>query len=141
MKRLPLLVVMLAIGIFCAVGAWTIGNWIEVPYEATSRVLVTAAHLDDISGYTRVYTDEENDYAVFVKDTYRAERLPTGTAVKYLNSGGTIMECSDTMFFVLPDDINAIVPGVSGSVVYYHSTPIGFISGWNGDGLVRCIFF
>lgn len=141
MKGLRNLAAMLIVGALAVIGTLAVMKHVQVPYTASSRVLITAAHLDDIAGYTRVFTDEDNDYSVFVQDDYRATRLPSGVEVTYLNSRGVIEECSATMFFVRPSNINAIVPGVSGSPVYYRDIPIGFISGWDGSGRVRCIFY
>lgn len=145
MKRVISFLMCIPIGLivagFAAYGAWTLMGKVEIPYEPSSRVLVTAAHLGDIEGYTCVYSDEESDVGVYIEDGYVAKAPPAGAEVTYLNSHGIIYSVSDSEFLVDPFSFEAVIPGVSGSPVYYRGVPIGFISGWDGAGHVRCIFY
>lgn len=114
---------------------------VKEPLPVDRRTLVTAAHLGQIAGYTKVYEDTSSDYAVYVKDSYCAEGLASGARVTLAGTSGNVAAVSETEFTVSVDNISKIVPGVSGTSVYYDGTPIGFISGWSGDGTVRCIFY
>ena len=100
---------------------------------ASSRALVTAAHLGDIDGYEQVYVDEETDFAIYVKEGYIAEGLSQGDVVSLAGTTGIVDS-------VVVDDISKIVPGVSGEPVFINNTPVGFISGWS-SGSLRCIFY
>lgn len=110
-------------------------------FEATSRVLVTAAHLGDIDGYTCVYSDADTDVGIYLKDGYIANAPLVGERVQYLGSFGYVREVHNGEIAVECDDTQYIVPGVSGSPVYYEGVPIGFISGWNGHGLLRVVLY
>lgn len=107
---------------------------------ASSRALVTAAHLGDIDGYEQVYVDEETDFAIYVKEGYIAEGLSQGDVVSLAGTTGIVDSVSDKEFSVVVDDISKIVPGVSGEPVFINNTPVGFISGWS-SGSLRCIFY
>lgn len=107
----------------------------------TSRTLVTAAHIGEIEGYTLVYSDTETDYAVHVKNSYVAAGLSIGDKVRLAGTAGEVASVSDKDFTVAVDNISKIVPGVSGTPVYHLGSSVGFISGWNGDGTLRCIFY
>lgn len=97
--------------------------------------------MGDIPGYVNVYSNAETDVGIYIDENYKATAPALGSKVTYLNSYGTVAEVYDSYFLVSPNDIEVVVPGVSGSIVYYEDTPIGFISGWNGNLLVRCVFF
>ena len=105
------------------------------------RTLVTAAHLGEVDGYTQVYVDEDTDFAIYVKEEYIAEGLSLSDVVSLAGTTGTVSSVSRQEFSVVVDDISKIVPGVSGEPVYLNNAPIGFISGWDGRGSLRCIFY
>jgi len=107
----------------------------------TSRVLITAAHVGAIEGYTCIYTDLSSDYAVHIKQDYSAEPVPVDGIVSLVGTQGKIVYSSPTEFAVEVADVAKIVPGCSGSPIYYNGVPIGFLSGWNGDGYLRCIYY
>lgn len=113
----------------------------EATFEPTSRVFVTAAHIGDIRGYTCVYSDADTDVGIYLKNWYKASAPPISAEVTYLETKGYIREVSAGEFVMEPLNIETIVPGVSGTPIYYKGVPIGYISGWNGHGLVRCIFY
>lgn len=113
----------------------------KVDFEPSSRVLVTAAHLGDIRGYTCVHSDADSDVGIYLKEGYKASAPPISAEVTYLETKGYVREVSDEEFIMEPLDIETIIPGVSGTPIYYDGKPIGYISGWNGHGLVRCIFY
>lgn len=114
----------------------------EVPeLDASSRTLTTAAHLGEIEGYLRVYVDEATDFAVYVQQDYRATGVVVGDVVSLVGTSATVISVDAAEFAIDVENISKIVPGVSGKPVYLNGTPIGFISGWNGDGAVRCIFY
>lgn len=113
----------------------------EAAFEPTSRVFVTAAHIGDIRGYTCVYSDADADVGIYLKNWYKASAPPISAEVTYLETKGYIREVSAGEFVMEPLNIETIVPGVSGTPIYYKGVPIGYISGWNGHGLVRCIFY
>lgn len=118
--------------------------YVQLPQEdadTTSRTLVTAAHIGEIEGYTLVYSDTETDYAVHVKNSYVATGLSIGDKVRLAGTAGEVASISDKDFTVAVDNISKIVPGVSGTPVYHLGSSVGFISGWNGDGTLRCIFY
>lgn len=114
----------------------------EVPeLDASSRTLITAAHLGEIEGYLLVYVDEATDFAVYVQQDYTATGVSVGDAVSMVGTSATVISVDAAEFAVEVENISKIVPGVSGKPVYLNDTPIGFISGWNGEGAVRCIFY
>ncbi len=129
------------VGLWLAALTLLVCNRVLTHFEPSSRVLVTAAHIGEIGGYTCIYSDSESDVGIYLKDGYKASAPPVGAEVTFLDSKGWIRETSDGEFAVEPINREKIVPGVSGTVVYYKEVPIGFISGWNGRGFVRCIFF
>lgn len=106
-----------------------------------SRVLVTAAHLGEIDGYICVYVDEETDYSVHVSKSYASVSLCVGDVVDIVGTRGVVDFVTDKEFSVAVDNASKVVPGVSGSCVYHEYQPVGFVSGWNGSGSIRCIFF
>lgn len=107
----------------------------------SSRTLVTAAHLGDIDGYECVFVDKDTDYAIYVQENYIAHGLSVGDVVSLVGTTGTVDSVSEAEFSVVVDNVSKIVPGVSGEPVYSNSVPVGFISGWNGQGAIRCIFY
>lgn len=111
------------------------------PFPATSRTLVTAAHLGEIPGYVCVYVDESADYAVHVQEEYAVGALNVGTEVILAETVGTVVSVSPQEFSVSVKNVSKIVPGVSGTPVCVGTVPIGFISGWDGSGALRCIFY
>lgn len=113
----------------------------ESSIPVSSRTLVTAAHLGEIEGYECVFVDEDTDYAVYIQKNYIANGLSVGDVVSLVGTTGTVGSVSGAEFSVVVDNVSKIVPGVSGEPVYFDSVPVGFISGWNGKGAIRCIFY
>lgn len=113
----------------------------EQPVTAESRVLVTAAHLGEIEGYSQLYADDATDFAVHLKEEYTSERVAVGDKVTLVGTDATVTTVSDMEFSVSVNNISKITPGVSGSPVYSGKEPVGFISGWDGTGNLRCIFY
>lgn len=106
-----------------------------------SRVYITAAHIEDPEGYTRIYEDLDTDYAVFIKEDAVSHTLQVGDHVKVLGERCKVLRVSDFEFSVDPPDVSKIVPGTSGATVTHNEIPIGFLSGWDGAGALRCIFY
>ena len=137
-----LLVLFAAIfGLVCAIYMFNTDMKSPPIESGTQRTLVTAAHLGEIDGYTQVYVDEDTDFAIYVKEDYIAEGLSLSDVVSLAGTTGTVSSVSWQEFSVVVDDISKIVPGVSGEPVCLNNTPIGFISGWDGHGSLRCIFY
>lgn len=113
----------------------------EQPVTAESRVLVTAAHLGEIEGYSKLYADDATDFAVHLKEGYTSGRVAVGDKVTLVGTDATVTTVSDMEFSVSVNNISKITPGVSGSPVYSGKEPVGFISGWDGTGNLRCIFY
>lgn len=103
--------------------------------------MVTAAHLGEIEGYTCVWIDPDTDYAIYVVNDYAASSLKEGDSVTLVQTTGTVTSVLEKEFTVVVDNVAKIVPGVSGEPVYLDGVPVGFISGWNGSGALRCIFY
>lgn len=112
-----------------------------IPVQTSQRVLITADHLGDISGYTKVYSDSSSDYGVYIKDDYKANTCREGDTVRLADTEGTVVSSKAKEFSVKVENISKIVPGVSGSPVYNGGKAIGFISGWDGTGALRCIYY
>lgn len=129
-----------AFGLFCfaLIVAYSQPQTTSIP---PSRILITAAHLGEVEGYQCIYADEISDYAVHIKTEYSVEGIEVGGRVDLVGTTGIIVRVSSTEFFVTVENISKIVPGVSGEPVYQGSIPIGFISGWDGNGALRCIFY
>lgn len=108
---------------------------------SSERTLITAAHLGEIEGYTCVWSDPDTDYAIYVAEDYIATSLKVGDKVSLAHTTGKVDTVSNEEFSVVVDDIAKIVPGVSGTPVCLEDVPVGFISGWNGSGALRCIFY
>ena len=108
-----------------------------------TRTVVTAAHLkEEMVGYHQVYIDEGEDYAVFVADAYTPIIAPeVGDTVYLCGTSGVVNGRSDTSFSVDVENTSMIIPGVSGTLVRYNDTYVGFVSGWDGSGNLKCIFF
>lgn len=109
--------------------------------DVSSRILVTAAHLGPVAGYECIYSDEENDYAVHIDMDYVASSVVCGDRVEFVDTYGYVTDVTSHEFFVDVHDISVVVPGISGSQVTLHGTPVGFVSGWGDDGNLRCIAF
>ena len=88
-----------------------------------------------------MFVDEETDYALYVQENYIASGLSVGDVVSLAGTTGTVGSVSEAEFSVVVDNVSKIVPGVSGEPVCFDSTPVGFISGWDGQGAIRCIFY
>lgn len=141
MKAATKFIFLLACGVvalFITLAGWRILN--KPLFQPSSRVLVTAAHLPPVKGMVEIYRDEDADVAIFVDEEYQATCPPINGKVTYLNSWGTIKEYRGSECSVVPSRTEVIVPGVSGSPVYYEGVPIGFISGWDGEGRIRVVF-
>ncbi len=135
-------VILATIGICLAFLAVMASDYLyDKSYQPTSRVLVTAAHLGDIDGYTCVYSDAASDVGIYLQEDYKASAPCIGAEVYFLDHKGWIREVSAGEFAMEPERNEQIVPGVSGTPVYFKGKPVGYISGWNGHGLVRCIFY
>lgn len=142
LRRIVCVCVLASIGILAAIGTLTVVGLFNTKPDTSSRVLVTAAHLGDIDGYTCIYSDEESDVGVYIVDGYTAVAPPVGSKVIYKNGRvGEIVTVSASEFTMKPQALDDILPGVSGTPIYYREVPIGFISGWDGTGNVRCIFY
>lgn len=131
--------------LLCWVIAAVVAYYLKEPDSPTpppvTKCLVTAAHLGEIEGYTCVYSDGQKDYALYIKDNYVASTAVVGDIVSLADTTGKIISVTNEEFVVDVDNISKIVPGVSGSPVTRQNVPIGFISGWNGKGGLRCIFY
>lgn len=110
-------------------------------YVPSSRVVISADHIEYMKGYTKVWSDADTDYSVWVINDYHAVAPPNGSELYFNEKRGTLISATDMTFVMKPDNVLDIYPGVSGTPILYESTPIGFISGWNGDGNVLCIFY
>lgn len=107
-----------------------------VEYYPSSRILVTSAHIDGLDGYKKVYTDENTDYAVFVKSSYSANQLSVGNKVQIGNFTGRVTETHDTYFCV---SIKA-PESLPGMVVYFNGVRVGYLSSMNA-GTATCTYY
>ncbi len=105
-------------------------------FYPSSRVLVTTAKISEMDGYTRVYTDDDSDYAVFVKKSYSSNQLPVNTKVTIGVSTGVVTETHDS-YFVVRANAPQSLPG---SVVYADDTAVGFVSGCENND-VTCTYY
>ena len=104
----------------------------------TSRVLVTSSKITGLDGYTQVFSDTQEDYAIYVRDDYSAAQLPTGTIVQVGAYSGTVSETHDAYFLV--KDVRSAQPILPGTTVYYGKEAVGFVSTQAGD-LLTCRYY
>lgn len=105
-------------------------------------ILVTAAHYPvNDSKYKLIYVNEELDKAYYLDTEYIPTQVQVGTQVTWTYNGNTYtgrVALSDShTFYVLPDNPELIVTGMSGSVV----SDLGFISSYTVDGLLKVVYF
>ena len=113
-------------------------------FEADSIVLETAAHIpaEQFAYYTKVWEDKETDRAVYIKNDYKPYTvINSGETVMFSDVACTIVDTDEQGFTIeLPG--NAIAQkGMSGSIVYYHDTPVGFISKAQGPSQIYVVLF
>lgn len=106
----------------------------------TGRVYITAAHVGTLPGLTCVYADTSLDYAIHLHDSVSTHIL-VGDIASFCNTQGHVNEIGTYDFTVVVENPSYIVPGVSGSTVTVDGIAVGFVSGWNGDGTLRCVFY
>ena len=104
----------------------------------TSRVLVTSSKITGLDGYTRVYSDEASDYAVYIRNEYSAAQIPTGWNVQVGALTGTVDETHDSYFIV--SGIQSSTPILPGTAVYYNGVAFGFVSSQTG-GVLTCRYY
>lgn len=105
-------------------------------------ILVTAAHYPvNDSKYKLIYVNEELDKAYYLDTEYIPTQVQVGTQVTWTYNGNTytgrVASSDSSTFYVLPDNPELIVTGMSGSVV----SDLGFISSYTVDGLLKVVYF
>lgn len=104
----------------------------------TSRVLVTSSKITGLDGYTQVFADTHEDYAIYVRDDYSAAQLPQGSTVQVGAYSGTVSETHDAYFLV--KDVMSAQPILPGTTVYHDKVAVGFVSAQAGD-LLTCRYY
>lgn len=140
-KRKPIIITALVTSIIWII----IGITIMLPEKSSTRVFITAAHIaeKEFPQYTKVYSDMELDYAVYLENDYKAVLPKIGTRVTIgRNIPGKITKVN-TDSFVVKLDNKYIQFGLSGSVIktLFKGTPLGYVSCVYDDGEVMCIAY
>lgn len=107
-------------------------------------IMVTAAHIpaEVFSGYTLIYTDETNDKAYYILNSYKPAYIPEGSKVKFGNTlTGKVLKSEGIQLYIEPDSLDAVTKGISGSDVIYKDEPYAFVSALTTEGLIRCIYY
>lgn len=140
-KRKPIIISIIVTSIIWVI----IGIIIMLPAKSSNRVFITAAHIpeEEFPQYTRVYSDDVLDYAVYLEKDYKAVLPKVGTRVTIgRNIPGKITKVN-TDSFVVKLDNKYIQFGLSGSTIktLFKGTPLGYVSSVYGDGEILCIAY
>lgn len=113
--------------------------WAAPTYDGpTSRVLVTSSKITGLDGYTRVFSSDTEDYAIYVKDEYSAAQLPMGMKVQVGAYSGTVSETHDAYFVIR--GVQSSSPILPGTTVYRNNDAVGFVSS-QAAGLLTCRYY
>lgn len=112
----------------------------NVKNEVENNIIISADHLSFLEGYTKVYTFEGRDAAIYVKNNAEFTRIVPEQEVKIEGLGEcNIISSSEGEFTVKTDTPEMIIGGMSGQRVYSLSgKELGFIIELNGGNL-RCL--
>lgn len=106
-----------------------------------NNILVTADHIDPIEGFTKIYTFEGRDEAIYVRDEPSFKTIVEKQNVNIEGlSNCKIVESSEGEFRVETQSPELIVGGLSGTYVYSedNSKVLGFVIELKG-GKIRCL--
>ena len=104
------------------------------------NLIISAAHLEKIDGYTKIYTDKDRDVSYYVKDKKDLSVLPVGMKVQaeYLKEC-TVTNSGPGWFIFSVNNPENITSGMSGNRVKDSSgEDIGFISELVNNKEVKC---
>lgn len=113
-------------------------------FEADSIVLETAAHIpaESFAYYTKVWEDKETDRAVYIKDDYKPSTvINSGETAVFSGVSCTIIDTDEQGFTIELPGSGIAQKGMSGSIVYYHDTPVGFISKAKSPSRIYVVLF
>lgn len=140
-----------AISFYLIVGVYAIATKATANNEEYSiqssteyAVTITAAHIpeSEFPNSKLIYVDEENDRAIYVNLDYRPIELSNNVNVIFGDGlKGIVRDSNNLQMVIEPEEPDAIVKGLSGSIVYFDSKPIGFISSLIEGGRLLGIYF
>lgn len=117
---------------------------IEEKVEPSSIVFETVAHIPESSfpDYTRVWYDEETDRAVYIINNYVPKQVvDVGSTIVFNDITCEVITVDEQGFEMqLPEDTLAAY-GMSGSVVYFMSTPIAMVSRATSINTVYAVYY
>lgn len=133
------------LGLFFGIGLACTGMYCQKKQailNASSCVMVTAAHLDDseFPGWSRVYDDTHKDVAVYVNFDNKVSNLAVGDNVcdESKTLKGEVIEVTDDGFVFKAEDSSVIKHGDSGKSIYHKSHYVGFVSGVRNIDEIIC---
>lgn len=117
---------------------------IEEKVEPSSIVLETVAHIPESNfpDYTRVWYDEETDRAVYIINNYVPKQVVNiGSIVTFNDITCEVVSIDEQGFEVQLPDGTLAAYGMSGSVVYFMSTPVAMVSRATSINTVYAVYY
>lgn len=116
-----------------------INNTVEAN-RLNSNILITAAHLGNIDGYTLLSDDTDRDVAYYIKEEKEFTTLPVQEVVIEGLEDCKIIKSEPGVFYVTTGTPDQIVNGMSGKRVYdSYGNEIGFIDALVKGQQIKCI--
>lgn len=105
-----------------------------------NNILITAAHIGGIEGYTLIYQDDKRDVAYYIANSLELTEIQEQeVSIEGLDEC-KVVKSEPGIFYVSTETPEQIVNGMSGTRVYAaNGTPIGFVDALVQDQLLKCI--
>lgn len=104
-----------------------------------NNVLITADHLENVEGYTKIYSDKEKDIAYYIRDAPVYSKIEAQKVIIKGLEDCKIIDSYEGGFIVETDKQFLISSGMSGErVLTVNGQEIGFVSSLQEDGKIDC---
>lgn len=119
---------------------------ILMPSQKDTRVIITADHLseDTYPDCSKIYSNPEQDIAVYYKDNYIPDKPLIGTVVKIEGAEclGMVVEAKDHYIVVRVKDVSSITYGLSGTAVSsIFGRKLGYITEAVGGNKLKAVLY
>ena len=107
--------------------------------KLNNNILITAAHLEKVEGYNKLYEDKDRDVAYYIKDSIKLTRVVNQEVFIEGLEDCKIISSKEGSFQVTTSTPENIVNGMSGRrVLDKYNTPIGFVDAMSTGGVLEC---
>lgn len=111
----------------------------ETKVQLQENVLITAAHLGEVEGYTLLYADEKRDTAYYLRNDRQYTTIDYQHVTHEELGDCIIAEVYSGGFIINVPNPNLIHSGLSGSrILTTQGKPIGFVSALLPNGKIDC---